>query len=537
MKSSAPDGHLPTLVACFAHFDVCFMLWVLIGALGAFIFAGAGIDAGLTGLIVGIPILTGSLLRIPLGLLSDRLGGRRVGLALLVFLACPLTIGWLAPTTLPVLIVDGQEQPILRGDLLFRVVAVPAGEHVVEFRFEPASVRIGLLVSALALLVAAAVRGAGAGWRASLHPPYNLRQRAMLKGTLLYLANQRPVYRLIMRHDLLRGLAQRYVAGEELADGVVVAQTLNTQRMLVSLDHLGESVTSAAAARRAVAAYLEALEAISQEQVEGNISLKLTQLGPGPVTRGVRRPSAHDPRARASAGHLRAHRHGVVGLHAAHARYRTPSSGTKAFTTSASCCSRRCTGRLPTSSARSRWACACACARALTSSRRRLPTPTRPPSTPTSRGCSNASCCTARCPRIATHDERLIRRAREVAAREGIAPDRFEFQLLFGVRRDLQFQLVREGYRVRIYLPYGREWYPYLVRRLAERPANLGFFVRSAAAGSARAAQKRSPLGGFRRPAGRAARARAGVVRPVAWAVDRDVGAPRSSCSPRCGGR
>ncbi|HEY0582470.1 MAG TPA: proline dehydrogenase, partial [Chloroflexota bacterium] len=95
----------------------------------------------------------------------------------------------------------------------------------------------------------------------------------MLKGTLLYLANRRPVYRLIMRHDLLRGLAQRYVAGEELADGIVVAQTLNTQGLLVSLDHLGESVTNPAESRRAVAAYIDALEAIAAEQVEGNISL------------------------------------------------------------------------------------------------------------------------------------------------------------------------------------------------------------------------------------------------------------------------
>ncbi len=101
----------------------------------------------------------------------------------------------------------------------------------------------------------------------------------MLKGTLLYLANRRPVYRLVMRHDLLRGLTQRYVAGEELADGIVVAQALNTQRLLVSLDHLGESVTNPAAAQRAVAAYIEALETIAAEQVEGNISLKLTQLG------------------------------------------------------------------------------------------------------------------------------------------------------------------------------------------------------------------------------------------------------------------
>src|SRR5437763_11730487 len=82
-----------------------------------------------------------------------------------------------------------------------------------------------------------------------------------------------------MQHDLLRGLTQRYVAGEELGDGIVVAQTLNTQGLLVSLDHLGESVTSPATARRAAAAYVEALEALTSEDVEGNVSLKLTQLG------------------------------------------------------------------------------------------------------------------------------------------------------------------------------------------------------------------------------------------------------------------
>src|SRR5215469_11675836 len=101
----------------------------------------------------------------------------------------------------------------------------------------------------------------------------------MLKGTLLYLANRRPVYRLVMQYDLLRGLTQRYVAGEELADGVVVAETLNTQGLLVSLDHLGESVTNGPEARRAVSDYLDALEAIAHEEVDGNISLKLTQLG------------------------------------------------------------------------------------------------------------------------------------------------------------------------------------------------------------------------------------------------------------------
>lgn len=102
-----PTGHAPTLFACFAHFDVCFMLWVLIGALGTFIFDGTGMPAGVKGLLVGIPVLTGSLTRIPLGILSDRYGGRRVALGLLAFLVLPLLLGWLAPVRLPLMVVTG----------------------------------------------------------------------------------------------------------------------------------------------------------------------------------------------------------------------------------------------------------------------------------------------------------------------------------------------------------------------------------------------------------------------------------------------
>jgi proline dehydrogenase len=81
-------------------------------------------------------------------------------------------------------------------------------------------------------------------------------------------------------------------------------------------------------------------------------------------------------------------------------------------------------------------------------------------------------------PAIATHDERMIAATREYAARRGVAPDQFEFQMLYGIRRDLQHQLVRDGYRVRVYTPYGEEWYPYLMRRLAERPANVLFILK-----------------------------------------------------------
>jgi proline dehydrogenase len=82
-------------------------------------------------------------------------------------------------------------------------------------------------------------------------------------------------------------------------------------------------------------------------------------------------------------------------------------------------------------------------------------------------------------PAVATHDERLVNHVLEFAQQKQISPQRFDFEMLFGVRRDLQLRLVSAGYRVRVYLPYGQEWYPYLVRRLAERPANLGFFVRA----------------------------------------------------------
>ncbi len=80
---------------------------------------------------------------------------------------------------------------------------------------------------------------------------------------------------------------------------------------------------------------------------------------------------------------------------------------------------------------------------------------------------------------LATHDEAMIAEAKEFAKEHGIDPSRFEFQLLFGVRRDLQRKLVQEGYNVRVYIPFGREWYPYFMRRLAERPANVLFLAKN----------------------------------------------------------
>lgn len=102
--SKTATGHLPTLIASFLHFDLSFMVWALLGALGIYIAESMGLSPAEKGLIVAVPILSGSLLRIPLGLLSDRIGGRRVGIAMLAFLFLPLTLGWLVGDSLPALL-------------------------------------------------------------------------------------------------------------------------------------------------------------------------------------------------------------------------------------------------------------------------------------------------------------------------------------------------------------------------------------------------------------------------------------------------
>jgi proline dehydrogenase len=300
----------------------------------------------------------------------------------------------------------------------------------------------------------------------------------LLKGTLLYLANRRPVYRLVMRHDLLRGLTQRYVAGEELADGIVVAETLNTQGLLVSLDHLGESVLNPAAAGRAVTSYLDALEAIASEQVDGNISLKLTQLGLdlsremcvahlrtilerarelNTFVRVDMESSAYTQRTLDVHRELWEEGFRNVGIVQQAYLYRTASDVERAIAMGVQV--RLCKGAYLEPSR-----VAFADKAQVDSNYARL---------------MEQLLLAGHHPAIATHDERLVNQALELAQTNGISPDLFDFEMLFGVRRDLQLRLVSAGYRVRVYLPYGQEWYPYLVRRLAERPANLGFFVRA----------------------------------------------------------
>lgn len=306
----------------------------------------------------------------------------------------------------------------------------------------------------------------------------------MLKGLLLELANRQSVYRLAMRHDLLRGIAWRFVAGETLQDAVRAVRTLGEQGCRATLDHLGESVRSAPEAQAAADEYVRALEALALEGLEPNVSLKLTQMGldvdPGLCEANLRRILVA---ARSSTGagqafvridmessvytdrtlalHERLWNAGCrdVGVVLQTYLYRTPTDLERAIRLGARV--RLCKGAYlePPEMAYPEKA-------RVDVSFARL---------------SERLLEAGVYPALATHDERLIRHAQAHAERRRIPPPAFEFQMLFGVRRDLQRRLVQQGHNVRVYVPYGRQWYPYLTRRLAERPANLAFFLRTLA--------------------------------------------------------
>ena len=303
----------------------------------------------------------------------------------------------------------------------------------------------------------------------------------MLKGALLLLARTPAVRQMVMRHDLLRDLAHRYVAGEDLDDGVAVALTLNTQRLLVSLDHLGESVEGASDAEGAVRAYLDALEAIAHEGIEGSISLKLTQLGLD-VSRDVAvthlrtildrarelgifvridmESSAYTQRTLDVHQELWSAGYRNVGIVLQAYLYRTADDVDRAIEHGVGV--RLCKGAYLEPA--------------------RVAYPHKADVDANYERLMRKLLVGGQRPAIATHDAVLIQKAQEFCVASGISPRSFDFEMLFGVRRDLQLALVAQGYQVRVYLPYGQQWYPYLVRRLAERPANLGFFLRTLAA-------------------------------------------------------
>jgi len=297
----------------------------------------------------------------------------------------------------------------------------------------------------------------------------------MLRGTLLYLADRQSIRHFVTHNRLGRSSARRFVAGETLEEAIQAARALNQRGLTVSLDHLGENVTDAAEATSAAGDYCKILDAIKQSALDANISIKLTALGLdidaalceanvrqvldraksyGIFVRVDMEAGAYTERTLRLVECLR-QEYEEVGTVIQSYLYRSAKD----------------VESLIASHTR---------VRLVKGAYKELPEIAYPHKEDVDRSYQQLMrqlLAHGIYPAIATHDVALIREAKAFSASNGIDKSRFEFQMLYGIRRDLQEQLIREEYHVRVYVPYGTQWYPYLTRRLAERPANLLFVL------------------------------------------------------------
>jgi proline dehydrogenase len=292
----------------------------------------------------------------------------------------------------------------------------------------------------------------------------------------------------VTRLGFARRTAKRFVAGETADDAIAAIQALNAQNINATLDHLGESVSTEAEAQRAAESYVAVLEKIEEHKVCSNVSIKLTQfgldLGQDLCTRNVRRVveearrlhnfvridmegSAYTDRTLAVFGALHQEFENV-GIVVQAYLYRTEADLNALIASGARV--RLCKGAYqePPDKAFPNKADVDSnyykLAGMLLDAARQWPP---------AGGEGRFPPLTA----LATHDERLVSRLEGYIDKIGLPREYFEFQMLYGIRRDLQQALAGKGRPVRVYVPYGTEWYPYFMRRLAERPANLWFFV------------------------------------------------------------
>ena len=298
-----------------------------------------------------------------------------------------------------------------------------------------------------------------------------------LRALFLWLAHRRALGRLAMRTPILRRMPLRFVAGTMLDQAVAAVRTLNQDGASATLDVLGESVTDRATADAAAAAYVATIERIAAERLDANVSVKLTQMGMDlgvetclevmrPLVEAARRndmfvrvdmeSSDYVDRTLEVVRRLRSDGYDVgVVLQSYLHRSQADAEALAADSVSV----RVCKGAYaePESIA---WHDRAEINRSFVDMCRVLLEADAHPA-------------------VATHDPEMIEAVRALVVARDIGPDRYEFQMLYGIRRDLQRQLIEEGRRLRVYVPYGREWWPYFMRRLAERPANVMFVVRS----------------------------------------------------------
>ncbi len=299
----------------------------------------------------------------------------------------------------------------------------------------------------------------------------------MLRSILLKLSESKGFAHWVTTNTTTRRMSHRFVAGETLDEALQAARACNDMGMHATLDYLGENVSTAADAQKARDAYLEIFDRIAQERLHANVSCKLTQLGldlsvefcEGLVLSIAERAAAYDSFLRIDMEGSNYTQRTVELVK--RVRTQTPAIGTviqsylyRSETDIQDLLAYGCRIRLCKGAYKESEEVAFPRKADVDGNYERLMRMLLPS------GFYHG---------IATHDPRMIAQTIRWAAEKQISKDDFEFQMLYGIRTDLQRQLVRDGYRLRIYIPYGRDWFPYVMRRLAERPANMMFFLRN----------------------------------------------------------
>ncbi len=301
-----------------------------------------------------------------------------------------------------------------------------------------------------------------------------------MRSILLTLSRRRWLGRAASRLPVTRSMVARFVCGETLDEALVAIERLHAAGLRVAVDVLGEAVDSEAAARAAADRYVTLLDALAGRGPDRYVSLKLSQMGLAVDPAVCRANVERILRCAAEVGAFvrfdmedHATTDATLDLWREVRPLTADSGGSGVVIQAALRRSAADIDRLIGERARVRL-----CKGAY-----------KEPASVAYQEKAEVDAAYAALmerllrdgeyPAIATHDERMVRRAVAFATRERIGPERFEFQMLYGIRRDLQEQLARDGWTVRVYVPYGREWYPYFMRRLAERPANVAFLLRS----------------------------------------------------------
>jgi proline dehydrogenase len=302
----------------------------------------------------------------------------------------------------------------------------------------------------------------------------------VLRSAFIALSKNRSLRSICENTRFGRKMSSRFVAGMEIADAIRVTRAVNEQGIHVTLDSLGESVNSEAEAQKAAEIYHQLLDLIAQEKLDANISVKLTQMGLE-FSPAVAEDIAESLASHAAAFgnfvridmedssltqvtldivrklHARAELRGSIGIVIQAYLYRSKEDIEQLIGDGIRV--RLCKGAY-----------------------KEPPEVAFPAKADVDKNYVDLAKVLLESPiyhGLATHDEAMVAAAKAYAAEHKIDRSRFEFQMLYGVRRDLQRSLVREGFNVRVYIPFGREWYPYFMRRLAERPANVLFLAKN----------------------------------------------------------